>query len=715
MYIGMLEIGIRPLRIFWARNQRAMSVLVKMLQSKRGYKGFGNSGYLLLYLGAIVLALSLWHGRVNHGISTRAIAALALIVALSFAYGRGFLQRFPQLLPDGPSLTLEFLAGYLILNTLLYLLAVVSPFAITTNILATCVGVVVLYWRGGPRVQEQRGPPEQTAELIDLLLIAAGATLWCTDGLTPFILDGSNTVFRLWGDSFVHARQISVLMHAQGWATLSDIRMSGAAPYLYHYASYAIPAAVAAMTKAGAYETFASFQLPVGILLSGLAAFALAACIWGRWAGVAASIAVVLIPDAYQQGFENKYLSYHFMQQVNIAGLYGVTCIAVAWIFVLRGCRTGKLPWILIGWSIAVVTLAYKAHIFVANAFLIMIYPSLFFTGLKPRWRLATVVGLVGCYLFVAMLSQSIDRMPTLRLDGSGASTYVAILLGNYDPGVLKTFFVDALKEPPWSPCAIVFYGACMILLSTFGFWGFATIAAAALASKRITKEAWLFPLLVMANYLVMALGLAMDRKEVGAPDELLNRPLVWAYFAVAAWTAGAAYFLLFGATAPKTVGGRALAAFFALLCLAGPITFAPNLQTYPRWAGLRSFKESGSFPTCLVAASRYIRDHSAPTDVVQDSETEASIISRFVVTALAERPEYAISTPRAPEGVDERLRDLAAFKRMTDVAEIKQFAEKRKIAWYVLRPKAQISWPSAFRDNPVFDCEGYRVYRFGS
>ncbi len=684
--------------------------------TKRGNNGIGISVYRMLYLGTIVLAVSLWHGTVNQGISVREIGALSLLAVLSFAYGRPFLRLFPQLLPDGPSLTFEFLVGYLILNTFLFLLTVVSPFAITTNILGASIAGIFLFWRGCARGGSTRGAPEQTPELIALVLSAVGATLWCTDALTPFVQDGTTTVFRLWGDSFMHARHISVQMHAQGWETLSDIRMSGATPYLYHYASYAIPAAVAAMTKAGAYETFASFQLPVGILLSGLGAFSLAACIWGRWSGVAAAIAVVLVPDAYQQGFGNQYLSYHFMQQVNVGGLYGVAFIAIAWIFVLRGCKTGKWPWVLIGWSLVWVTLAYKAHIFVANAFLIMIYPCLFFAGLKTRWRLALAAALVGCFLLLAVQSQNIDRVPALRLDGSGAPTYVANLLWNYDPGLVKTFFVGALKEPPWSPFAIVFYGAWMILLSTFGFWSVAAVAAAAWARKRVTSEAWLFPLLVMANYLAMALGLAMDSNQVEAPDELLHRPLVWAYFAVAAWTAGAGYFLLFGADAPKTIGGRALAATFAIVCLAGPLTFGPNLQTYPRWAGFGSFKDSGSFPTCLVAASRYVRDHSAPNDIVQDSETDASIISRLVVTALAERQEFAMSTPtRPPKGIDQRLRELAAFKRMTDPTQIRQFAQARKIAWYVLRPETETSWPPAMRDAYVFECGGYRVYRFDS
>ncbi len=73
------------------------------------------------------------------------------------------------------------------------------------------------------------------------------------------------------------------------------------------------------------------------------------------------------------------------------------------------------------------------------------------------------------------------------------------------------------------------------------------------------------------------------------------------------------------------------------------------------------------------------------------------------------------MSTPeRLPAGIDERLRDLAAFKRLNDAADIRRFANSRKIAWYVMRPATETSWPVAILDAPVYSCDGYRVYHFG-
>ena len=70
----------------------------------------------------------------------------------------------------------------------------------------------------------------------------------------------------------------------------------------------------------------------------------------------------------------------------------------------------------------------------------------------------------------------------------------------------------------------------------------------------------------------------------------------------------------------------------------------------------------------------------------------------------------FAINRP--PDGLHERIRDLAILKRMSDASDIRRFAAERKIAWYLLRPESQVAWPASFLDAPAFTCEGYRVYR---
>ena len=53
-----------------------------------------------------------------------------------------------------------------------------------------------------------------------------------------------------------------------------------------------------------------------------------------------------------------------------------------------------------------------------------------------------------------------------------------------------------------------------------------------------------LFPLLLVANFLAMFLGLALDFRS-STPDELSHRPVMIVTFVVMAWTGGAAGLLL--------------------------------------------------------------------------------------------------------------------------------------------------------------------------
>jgi hypothetical protein len=662
----------------------------------------------IVYCAVVVAFASIWHWKVTGGLSLTTLLAFALIAGLSFVYGSVFLGSTALPVRTRSSLNVRFLCGYLCVNTLLFASTMALPLPIAGNLAIVAIfGVVLLAWRRSSLARSVE--PRRAPELLALLLSATAATVWCSDGLEPLVRDGSNTIFRLWGDSWVHARFISSIAQAHGLATLSDIRMSGTPVYLYHYASYAVPAALSAITDSGTYEIYASFLLPFGILLTGIAAFSLGRFLWGAWPGVAATVAIVLIPDAYQQGFGNKYLSYNFMQQVNLAGLYGVACVTLAWIFVLDGCRRANPRSIAVGWVIAAFVLFYKAHVFVANAFLILVYPCLFFPTVRMRWRFAFGAGLVILFFAAGSLSVVLDRAPTIRLDGSGALTYMQNLAWNYDPGFPGSYFDKALRQQQPSTREVLLYGTALLLVSTLGWWTLVAAAVGFSIRGKTPRPVLLFPLLVVVNYLVMALGLALDTKGIGSPDELLNRPLVWAYFAVATWSGAAVYFVLFGNHLPTTRVGRLLVACVLLASLGGPILHSTNLQTYPRWKGFETYAIANSVPTCLVSASRYIRDHSRPDELIQDSEND----TRFIVAGMAERQAFTTyADNRPPDEIYARVRDLAAWKKMTGEAEIKQFAAQRGIVWYLLRPSTDIAWPPSIIQSPVFECAGYRVFR---
>src|SRR5215472_38888 len=330
------------------------------------------------YVSLVTFFLSIWQLRVTGRLSVAAVVIFTLLSILSLAYGR-LLTRLT--LPSSHAaryLTVQFLSGYLFLNTLLALLSLVFPFGMVTSALIVAVGALVLGFFCPEPPEKAGGILSQLPSLLCLLLSAVGATLWCADSMRPTVIRDQLTIFHTWQDAFIHVRHISAIAQSHGLSTLSDIQRSDTSPRIYHYASYFTPAAISSLTATSAFDVFGSFLLPFGVVLSGLAAFALAASLWGPCAGLAATVALILFPDSYQQGFANKYLSYGFLQQVNPGGYYGVACAALAWIFIFDGCQTGRYRSILLGYAVALLTVFYKAHVFVANAFLIMMYPLLF-------------------------------------------------------------------------------------------------------------------------------------------------------------------------------------------------------------------------------------------------------------------------------------------------------------------------------------------------
>jgi hypothetical protein len=648
-----------------------------------------------------------------------------VLIGLSLIYGRLFMKLAPLSFKASYGLSIQFLFGYLLLNTLLFLLFLFTPLGIATNVVIIGGGGVVIWFSVPGIAKDNRTQPAAyVPDFLCLLLSGIAATLWCADILGTVVSDGPNTVYPIFVDGFFHVRAVSSFAQAHGLTTLSDMRMSGHRIPFYHIAMYATPAAVFYCTNSSGYVTFVSFLVPFGIFLTGLAAFSLGGLVWGRWPGVGATLAVVLLPDAYQQGFGNKFMSYQLLQQAAPGGLYGTACIVIAWIFILDSCKTGRFASILFGYSTLMLSIAYKAHFFVANAFLLMIYPCIFFPGVRARWRIISAVALVSLFCFVVTLSQRVDSVPTLRLDGSGGLFYAKLMVTTSGPGSFKSFFQSVFTAPQESKALLIFCIVCFFVLSTFGLWTAALVVVSFLRKTKIGASAFFFPFLVIVNYLVMSVGLAPDSKGVARPEELLHRPFVWAYFVVAAWTGAALYTLLFGSGPPGSKPACILGAIFALLSFSVPLAFARNLQTLPPVKGLESYKTFNSVPSALVQASLYICNHSRVADIIQDSEDDP----RFVVTALAERQSFAAGNesqdkagyrrPRIwsavlPNGLRERFDELAACKRIADETTLTQFMQKHRISWYILEPNSDVAWPASFLEKAVFFRDGCRVFHF--
>lgn len=689
------------------QSRSRVTLVVHILRSILIYKVMHSAKFLVTL--SIIGFFILWHWRVSGSTSWYALAALTLFVLLCLVYGNIFSKLTMRYTGTSPSILFLFLAGFFVFNSLLFLLALVLPFRLETSILILSLGALLLATMYQTPEPSGVQPVNELPALISVLLIGLATTLWCSDVQTPRDTTGSKIVFNAWQDIFFHARQISAFANSHGASSIQNIMMSESKAPIYHFASYMSAAAISLVSGVTAIDIYSSFMLPLGIFLTGFAAYSLIESIWGSWSGLAAALGIVMLPDAYQLGFGNQYLSYFFLTQINLGMLYGMACIVMAWIFVIQGCRLSRVGSVSIGYVFLSLCLFYKAHIFVANAYLLLIYPCLFFDSVSWRKRLLIGLGFTTIFIAVVALSQLSDRVPVLRLDGSGIGPYIGQLLHDYDEGSLKTYFTNVFRFETHSKPVAALHAVAMLLISTLGIWLILTPLVLLIGLKRLPSALLAFPILIVGNYLLMTMGLALDSNGVGTVDELLNRPLVWAYFSVVVWTVGAAVFLLLPYVTPLNRGARVGVLALLMLMLAGPLTFSKNLQTFPARDGFGTYENFNAVPTCLVRASQFIRNSSRTEEIVQSSDND----SRFVVTALTERQQFAgISMFSKPsKALQVRLDELELFKGMTDTKDVLDYAASQHIDWYILHPGTVVSWSVDFLQRAQFECNGYRVF----
>lgn len=656
--------------------------------------------------------LALWLVRASQAPSIAALALLVGCVWGSIVYGSLFARLTSRLCEWHPGIAYELLVGFFVGNTLLFVLTLLSPLGMGGN-LAVVASIAVL----GVMVIPARLPlPSRSFEnevcsLVCIVFVGLAATLWVQDQQPLMSMRGGTTVFTVWLDLFIHVREISAFANGHGLSTISDIKLSGVPAQAYHFGSYMVPAALDALTSTKAIEAYAAFQLPFGLLLMGLAAYVFPAMAFRtRWPAVVASAVLVASPDAYQQGFGVHYLAFHFMSQVNLGMLYGIACICLAWIFMLEACRGNRLAGLAIAYAFLATCVTYKAHLFVANAMVMMLFPCLFFGTFRLRWRILGVIGVVVVFAAVVALSQRLERMPTLRLDLSGTRAYVNILMGGFSEGLLKAGFDWIYFKHQLPRLANAVLAGALIIFGSFGWWTFAGPIVVWKVRKRIEPRLIAFVALVVLNYMGMSMLLAMDEKGIGAPEEFLNRPHAWAWFVVVVFVTTmvaveASHHL-------RAVSRRGLvvmaSAGVALLLVVH--AHARNLETFPEWEGHADYADFNTAPTCLVRAAQYLRENARIGAVIQDSQFDRS----FVVTAIAERQAHVVDAGfgGARAVVAERVGRVKAFQASADESALMDWAKANHVAWYLLHPEDGGSWPASFLQQAVFTCDGWRVFK---
>lgn len=655
----------------------------------------------LLYLYAALMG---WHLLTARSVSITIAAGLCAAVLVAFFLGDILLKLVLKDKAGFDTLSFRLLGGVLMGITLLYLAALVLNFGLIMDAVIVA-GAVTALWavvrRGCWKSTLSGGDP---AESLVLALGLLAVTIWCRDLLGPLDSTGSVTIIPAWPDVFYHMSQITAFAGSTGAASIHDVQMAGSTVHPYHFASYVVPALLVRGGDVSEAVAYASFLVPVGIMLTFLAAHAIAAPLFGARPAAAAALALLLLPDASQQNFGNPFMAYHWLQQIAPASGYGVAAAAMSFLLMIEACRSRRVSLIFASYAFLIATLVFKAQIFVAIAYLLLIFPALFFGGLTILQRTLSTAVLTTVFVAVVRFSQQFPGVPVLRLDGSSLLQFASAITGHQSEGVIYTFFAGVV--PITGAHGLVL--ALMLLLVTFGIFPFVYAFLLKRLRRQFDPIVWLFPIFIVANFLVMAAGLALDNRHIGMPEELLHRPFVWAYFVMLVWTTAAAYRLYFGDALPGRTAAIRWGICIAVLMVAVPGYFGALIQTRPTMG-----RHYPLVASCLVKSAGFIKENSPASDIVQDANND----SKFVLEAFSARMPYAIDAHgiRAPNGVQERLLALVAMRNTATLEQAAAMSRQAGIQWWLVGPGSGVAWSPGASPQAAFTCGNYQVFHFAT
>lgn len=600
-------------------------------------------------------------------------------------------------------LPLRLLVGYAVVNTGLLLLAVVSPLGMVVNFCILLAIAVAVLLAVGKRTQA-RG---HAASLWVVGLCLVATTLWCQDAIDPIVDNGEVVLFKPWVDGFYHAVHVRIFAESHGASTIEDFRMAGVPARLYHYGVYMLPAFVKAVSGIHSYAAFAGVLAPVGVFFTGLAAYSFFGSLWGAWPGLAAAAALLVLPDGAQQGMGNPFMSYHWLTQISPSATYGLALLAVAWLFVIQGCTGGRRWQLLAGWLVAGLVVAYKLHYVIASALLLLLVPALFFRAqMTPRKRALWVAFACAFYVVALLVGQKVPGVPVIRFDGSSVGEVLHLIQTFQRPGPFREFVSEHLGREA-SLASNLGLGIPYVLCTALGVLVPLLVFLVIRLRKRQPLLVVLFPLILVANFLAMFFGLALDL-DSSTPDELSHRPVMVVYFFVVAWVGGALGWLLLESGRTSRLA-RPVIIGAATLLLGVPALLGPGVQlmwVMPRISPVR-------LPSAVLDVAEYLRTHGTDEDLFQDTQFDRT----YVIAALSERRPFVTHTMTTmPFRADQVAKRTAAVNRIMGLRQeqlIVGTARAFGIRWFVVHYGNKVHWPPALAENPVLQAGPYRIYEF--
>jgi hypothetical protein len=657
-------------------------------------------------LAAVALmaaAVAAWVAVAGGAFSLRALVACEVTFFALYVTGSLFASFRGLATGINFGLPLRLLVGYAVINTTLLAMAWLSPLGLLLNFGILLALATAVFFAAGER-KLVRG---DSVSLGVVAVCVVATSLWCQDSIHPIAEQDGVVQFKPWVDGFYHAVHVRIFGASHGAASIEDWRLAGVPARPYHYGMYMLPAVIKQASGIDSYTAFAGALAPVGVLFTGLAAHAFFGSLWGAWPGLTAAAALLLLPDGAQQGMQNPFMSYHWLTQISPSATYGLALLVVAWLFVIQGCTRGSRLQLFTGWAVAAIVLVYKLHYVVASALLLLLVPAIFFRGrAAPRKRALWIALACVAYAIGLLVGQKVPGVPLIRFDGSSIGEILRLIQSFAKPGALHDFVVGHMGAR-FSTTSNLLFGIPYVLFAALGLLLPLLVIMVFRLRGRTTLLYVLFPLLLIANFLVMFFGLALDSTS-STPDELSHRPVIIVYFFVVTWVGGAVGLTLVESRRLSGIARVALIGLAALL-IGVPARLGAGVQrmwVMPRMSPVRA-------PSSLLDVAAYLREHGYDEDVFQASQFDRI----YALAALSERRTFVAHTltrmPFRAEIVETRTAAVDRFMRLRQPTAIRATARAFGFRWFVLERGDRVDWPPEIADQPVLETGAFKLYEF--
>lgn len=651
---------------------------------------------------APVLAFLLWlSGAVSPA------AALALLLPFTFVVllaGRLLLRAAGA---EELSVAAAWVLGAFATSLAVYALVTILAWTAAAAFAAWAAAVIACAFMW-PASQPQ--PPREAADLAGLAVCAAATLVWGWDiAIAPQRLMAGEP-FYAWIDYLIHGGVISQFGDPR--AVGGSIDLAGVPTVPYHYASYAMAAALAAPLDLPGLPLATSAWQPMGVLTLCAGAYAFGAALAGRAGGLAAVATLVLLPDPASYGLENGLFGFRWNAIAGSPGAaYATGFSLLALALVGRWTGGGGQRVLLAACVVAAGTALFRVHIFALAFPATLAAATLALPAVRRRWLLFAAAALAALGVFVLAFYALVPyAVPALE-------SALDMLHSDYfsSPNAYMGWY-PRLKEAHGAALAVP-AGILLTLAAALGALVVLCPLAAWLAKRRLGPRPMdLVPAAFVASS--VALLLAAPVSEHGDPTELTQRPLVVLYAVLAAWTAAT----LVAALAPQgEEGARRSRRVLLVACALGlaalwPWTRQMGGEPGFSWGWL---EYTARLPDGLPQAAHFLRERARPGDVFAAREVDlrgeavdsaTRLLALSGVPAYLARPSMQLFRGGEREQIARRrYADLARVASEPDADVALQRLRELGIRWYVVVGEGP-GWDRSLR-RAAFTSGGVAVY----